>query len=162
MTQQLSLEYCFTLAREHAYAEYLCAAVLPAESRPAAMALLALDTELRLIPAKVHEEMLAHIRFAWWREGIEAIAKDEKPREHPVLQAMAEYVTPVTVANAIIDEAQNAYPAQLAAPTQAYASSLRSILGNNAARWEKAHNIAKRHCDKRRALLILKLLFFAR
>jgi hypothetical protein len=33
---------------------------------------------------------LGHIRYAWWEESLAAITEGHKPREHPVLQAIAE------------------------------------------------------------------------
>ena len=53
------------------------------------IAVYALDTELRRIPERVTEPLMAEIRLTWWREGIEAIGAGRAAPGHPVLVALA-------------------------------------------------------------------------
>ncbi len=57
--------------------------------------LYALDHELTRIPQIVTNPLMGEIRMAWWREGLEEIAAGRPPRQHPVLQAVADGGLPV-------------------------------------------------------------------
>lgn len=59
------------------------------------IALYALDHELARIPRIVSSPLMAEIRLAWWREGLEAVAAGGAPWAHPVLRAVADGDLPV-------------------------------------------------------------------
>ena len=44
--------------------------------------------QLRLIPQRAHEPMMAEIRLAWWREGLEALAEGKVDMRHPLFAAL--------------------------------------------------------------------------
>lgn len=64
-----------------------------AQARADLMALYALNHVLSRIASQVSEEMLGHIRLAWWREAIEELAAGKAARAHPVVEALAEPIT---------------------------------------------------------------------
>jgi 15-cis-phytoene synthase len=61
-----------------------------AQARRDLVTLYALDRELARIPRLVAEPLAGEIRFAWWREALEAIDAGGGASAHPVLQALAE------------------------------------------------------------------------
>ncbi len=63
---------------------WLCALFLPATVRDAAMALLVLNQELARIPELASQPMLGAIRYQWWREELERLARGTRPA-YPVL-----------------------------------------------------------------------------
>jgi NADH dehydrogenase [ubiquinone] 1 alpha subcomplex assembly factor 6 len=84
-----SIDICLETLRTSDRARYLCTLWAPKAHRPALAALHAFCTELSRIRGLVSEPMLGEIRLAWWREAIEGVYAD-KPREHPVLQALTQ------------------------------------------------------------------------
>ncbi|MDE2133609.1 MAG: squalene/phytoene synthase family protein [Alphaproteobacteria bacterium] len=68
---------------------YFSALFAPAGKRPFLFALYAFNYELARVAETAREPMLADIRLAWWREAVEG-ARAGKPRDHPVVQALAE------------------------------------------------------------------------
>lgn len=72
------------------YERFLAIQLAPAVKRAALYAITAFAAELARIPHLVREKALGHIRFAWWREGVEQILAGGKPTTHPVLIALAE------------------------------------------------------------------------
>ena len=58
-------------------------------ARAALVGLYALDNELSRIPTVTSQLMLGEIRFAWWRERMEALLEGGDLPGHPVLQALA-------------------------------------------------------------------------
>lgn len=60
------------------------------QARRDLVALYALDRELARIPRLVAEPLAGEIRFAWWREALEAIDACGAVGAHPVLEALAD------------------------------------------------------------------------
>lgn len=155
---------CLDSLRRNAYGEYLCLASLKPSLRPGMLAVMALDLEVRQIAIKAQEEMIAHIRFAWWRENLAALATGQPPRHHPVLLALSAANQPYDALNAIIDEVQDTYPAYLPSITRAAAALLKTC-PNEQASWEKRIKILTRHrarhgnAAKMQLLLRLWLIF---
>lgn len=83
-----SLSPCGALARRHDRDRYLASLLLPAPYREHAFTLIAFNAELARIPSLVSDEMIGHIRFAWWREALQELADGKPSRGHPVLQAL--------------------------------------------------------------------------
>ncbi len=52
------------------------------------VALYGLDNELAAVSAKATNPLMGEIRFAWWREGLEAIRDGAAQRSHPALEAL--------------------------------------------------------------------------
>jgi hypothetical protein len=70
------------------YTHYLYVVLAPEAARAPLLAFLAFDSELAQIPIKVSEEMLGHIRFAWWHETLEMLEQRNCARAHPVIDAL--------------------------------------------------------------------------
>ena len=78
-----------TQARESDYGRYLCAQFAPPAKRPALLAVLALAAELGSVRQRtVREPTMSAIRFAWWRNGLDAIFAGAAPPPEPVLLAL--------------------------------------------------------------------------
>lgn len=158
-------DYCLRLAREAAYAEYLCMLMLKPHVRRRVLPVIALDAELRLVAAKVGDEMAAHIRYAWWRENIEALCKGIPPRDHPLLKALSEVSGPTnSLLEPLVDAAQDAWPDMTYPPSALHAAVAGRLVGDaeQLSRWQRCIAVAERHHArheaKKRPLLALKLL----
>lgn len=71
---------------------FLRALFVPPEPREALMVFYTLKHELALIYDKVREEMIGHIRYAWWQERLEALYDGTAPKGHPLLEALFVHV----------------------------------------------------------------------
>lgn len=152
------LDYCRNLARENAYGEYLCVLTLAPAFRSQALALLALDVELRQVADKVAEEMMAHIRYAWWRESLASL---EKPRDHPVLRALSASQLTYSVMEPMIEKAQAAWP-NASATHDTFHTAVKMLLKGDVAqltRWRKSLAVAQKHGQGRNWWLAVKMLF---
>src|SRR5262249_32105962 len=67
---------------------WLASLFAPAAKRPLLQALYAFNIEIARVADTVREPMLGDIRLEWWRETL-AGARQGKPRNHPVAQALA-------------------------------------------------------------------------
>jgi len=150
-----SLDYCRQLARSNAYGEYVCMLTLKPASRRRVLPLIALDAELRQVAAKVREEMLAHIRYAWWRENIVA----KKAPEHPVLQALAGAGAAQESLAHMIDEAQTAWPKIADTHAALHAAVMASLDASGQERWQRGLQIVEKHGQSKKWVLPLKILF---
>ena len=78
----------------------------PAEKRKALFALYAFHHEVARVAESVREPMMHAIRLQWWREAVEG-AREQKPRQHQTVTALAELFTahdlPAALFDAIID-----------------------------------------------------------
>src|SRR5882724_8075260 len=83
------LSHCAEEIRRHDRDRFLAALFVPVEQREALFAACALNIELARIRTAVSEEMLGHIRQAWWEEAVEALYVGAPPRGQPVLLALA-------------------------------------------------------------------------
>ncbi len=141
------LEHCISLARKDR-AAYLCCLKLAPPARAKALALVALEVELAEIAAKVHEALLAQMRFAWWREALES----KKIQGHPVLEALKDIAVDFTP---MVDVAEHAWPEPPTPLSQALEEAVSGVIGAEAAKWHKAVLIARLHPGP---LLPLRLL----
>lgn len=108
-----SLNHCAQQARGAARLHYLCAISLSPHQRGQALAAIALETELRSIALKAAEEMIGHIRFAWWRETLEGLAAGQARPGHPVLELLQVYAKAEDYAAllSLVDAVEESYPA---------------------------------------------------
>ena len=75
--------------RESDFGRYLCAQFAPPAVRPALLAVLALAVELASVRDRtVREPAMSAIRFAWWRDGLDAIFTGKAPPPEPILLAL--------------------------------------------------------------------------
>ena len=65
-------DYCADLVRRLDYDRFLMSLFVPQTERPALLAVCALNAELAQVRSLVSEEMIGHIRLAWWQEALEA------------------------------------------------------------------------------------------
>jgi phytoene/squalene synthetase len=97
------------LVRAGDYGRFLAIQLAPRSSREALYALTAFSLEMHRIPSLVTEPVAGFMRYAWWRESIEEMASGQKPRHHPLLQALATLDPSVLAAClAIIEASQHA------------------------------------------------------
>ena len=88
--------------RHHDYDRYLSTLFAPDERRPDLLSLLALNLELARVRDRVREPTLGQIRLAWWHETIEGVFEN-RPRQHPVAQALAETIGRHTIPRQVLD-----------------------------------------------------------
>ncbi|MBU0723467.1 MAG: squalene/phytoene synthase family protein [Alphaproteobacteria bacterium] len=86
-----SLSYCASEVRLNDPERFLTCLFAPAERREALFALYAFNQEIAKTRAVVSEPLLGEIRLTWWREAIAEIY-EARPRQHAVVQALAEAV----------------------------------------------------------------------
>lgn len=125
------------------YGRYLQAAFAP-ELYP----LFALNCELMHVHHSVSEEMLGHIRYAWWEESIAAFDK-----KHPVIEALAASNLPQDKLLILVNCYREAYP-EMPANVGPLLDSIIPL----PERFHKAGNIIRNHKGGKLTLLA-KLLF---
>jgi phytoene/squalene synthetase len=72
------------------YDRFLAIQLAPASMRGALYTLAAFHLELARIAEIVSEPLIGHIRLAWWHEALQEIETGKVPRNHPVVQALAD------------------------------------------------------------------------
>lgn len=82
--------YLLAEARRHDPDRYLCALFAPADAREHLLALTLFNHELARIPEMVTQPMAGMIRLQWWRDALDEIAAGRPPRQHPVVEAVAQ------------------------------------------------------------------------
>jgi phytoene/squalene synthetase len=141
-----NLSYCGDIVRNQAPDLFLLALFVPEAARESLLAVYALDAELAHVHHIVHEEMIGHIRYAWWQEALEAIAQGEKPREHPVLVALPSSITPECLK--LVEHYRSAYPelpSDRAIMEEISLAFIRADAPQAEAGWRKAKAIIDRH-----------------
>jgi len=108
-----SLSFCATLVRDHDYDRYLCTLFAPPPAREDWFALCAFNHEVAAIAESVKEEMIAFVRFAWWREALDEIYAGGKVRKHPVAEALAVTIRRHALPRPLFDEMLEARQARL-------------------------------------------------
>jgi hypothetical protein len=150
--------YILQMVRNSNRDQFLQSLFLPQAVRERVLVLLALDAELSHVRAHVSEEMLGHIRYAWWEESLTAIAEGKKPREHPVLQAIAEHQL-AAPALQLAQKHRGAYPEPMGDSVDVTALVPKEVQ----AAWKRAGEIIARHRTrygkKRNNWLTTRLLF---
>jgi len=156
-----NMPYLLQMVRNYDCDRFLQSLFVPEPVRGALLAVLALDAELAHVRAHVREEMLAHIRYAWWEESLAMIADGKKPRKHPVLLAIAEYKLDVGVLTPLVQKHRAAYPETI---TEDVVGALAKtfVPPKSKMAWEKAGTIISnhrvRHGKKWNAWLTIRLL----
>jgi hypothetical protein len=156
MAKSSDLSYPAQIARERSPDSFLASLFVPSASREALLALYALDGELANVRSVAHEEMIAFIRFAWWRESLEAIGSGQPPREHPVLQALEPLIRskhlPLDSLLALTDSYRDQFPElppERGLALNAIAHKLlRHICPQCLPGWEEARAIIESHRER--------------
>lgn len=84
-----NVTYCADLMRRLDEDRWLAARYAPAPLQNTLLALGAFRLELRRIPLAVSEPALGEIRLQWWREALDELRAGQRPRAHPVVEALA-------------------------------------------------------------------------
>ncbi len=79
MASASELDEIRALARTYEYDRYLTALLLPRACREGLILLAAFSGELRRIPSLVSEPMIGAIRLQWWRDALDAAARQPQP-----------------------------------------------------------------------------------
>ncbi len=103
------IDYCRKMVREHDYPRFLQCAFLPEKEQLKAFSYYALEAELRHIHHHVSEEMIGHIRYAWWREEIEKSGNNLSSK-HPVLKALAAVSIDKEIILRLVEKYHEAWP----------------------------------------------------
>jgi hypothetical protein len=146
----------------------------PQPQREGLLALYALNVELAGVHRSVSEEMIGHIRFAWWQETLEKLYAGVAPQGHPVLQALQPVIDggymPQNILSLLVESYRDHYPhvpPEMDGIMEKIAVTyLRLACPEAEAAWHKAHRIVTRHRARWGARLsgwlALKLLFIGR
>lgn len=86
----LSSETMRKLARQQDYERYLSCLMAPAHAQPALFTMLSFQYELAKTAEAVSDISIGMIRLKWWGDVLNEARGDEKPRAHPVAEALAE------------------------------------------------------------------------
>ncbi len=164
MTQVLS--YCGQEVYQHDRDHFLSTLFIPMEHREAFFCLYALNLELARVRELVSEEMIGHIRYAWWAESVEEIYNGGKAKGQPVLQALEQCRIPQSVVMPLIIRYREHFPempCDIGDTLDQLAATLVQSLCPEALRvWTKASTLIRthrqRHGRRLRPWLILKLL----
>ena len=103
------LSYYKDLVKAQQPDRFLAAMFLPSVIREAVIAIYALDMELEHVHHVVKEEMMGHIRYAWWQENIEKLPSGVVG-EQPVLQAVANINIPTESLLSIVTAYRENFP----------------------------------------------------
>ncbi len=84
-----AIDYCARQVQTGDRERFLLTMVLPAEARPALLAILAFHLEIARTREVVSEPLLGRIRLQWWREALDDL-RAGTIRKHEVIEALAE------------------------------------------------------------------------
>lgn len=167
----MNLPYCAKLVYDHDRDRFLHSLFVPERQRAALHALLALNVELMQVRQHISEEMIGHIRYAWWYEKTEALFDGQATHGHPVFEALAPLIAqnllPKPQTMALVETYRAHFPD---APHDAGERLhqlglhlLKHVSPEAENRWLKAHHAIQahrqRHPHGKNAKLAFKLLF---
>jgi phytoene/squalene synthetase len=171
MKHSTKLSPCAQQAYESDRDRFLQSLFVPEPARSELLTLVALDVELRRIHKNVSEEMIGHIRYAWWYEKIEALYESKQTPGHPVLEALAPLISlgylPQPALLAFIETYRAHFP-ELPHDSDARLDHLleqlvEAISPQSKPRWDRAGQLIIRHRTrhglKRNSWLSIKLMF---
>ncbi len=81
------------MVRTRDYRRFLAIQFADPADRPILYALTAFASEMAEIPHHVREPLAGFMRFAWWREALQAMEQGMPPRAHPLLQELAPWLS---------------------------------------------------------------------
>ncbi len=90
---------------------WLSSRYAPPEARKALVALYAFNLELACVRTAVSEPGIGAIRFRWWRDALAEIARGKPPRQHDVIEAVAETGLSDKTLGGLIDGHEQAFEA---------------------------------------------------
>lgn len=132
------------------------------------MALCALDAEFTHIRHAAREELIAHMRYAWWEDALEQTYAGNPPAGHVVLQAWHDVGLPLAQERilGLLHHHRSHYPQfspEADEKLEAITHNIIDVQPPQAQRgWHKARGIIRAHREKygagRNSWLYLKLL----
>ncbi|MGD9887756.1 MAG: phytoene/squalene synthase family protein [Halothiobacillaceae bacterium] len=96
------VEFCRQLAAPQGSANYYATLYLPATQQAPAWAVLALRQELSNVVTKIAEPSVAQARLDWWQAELHSAAQNHA--QHPIAQALSQYVLQHAGHDALLDE----------------------------------------------------------
>lgn len=127
--------YCISQVRTYDYANFMWCTQLAKDLRPHIFAIRAFNVETSLVGSQVKnkDSVFPQLRFAFWRDGLDAAYKGRAP-EHPVLQALQHCLTEVklskyhfsSIVNARESDLHSIQPPVTVAGLEAYAEATAS------------------------------------
>lgn len=156
------------LVRSQRRNEFLAAMFVPEPVRQGLFALYALDIELEHISHLVKEEMIGHIRYAWWAETIEGLANNPiNANKHEVLQALTQAGWTADLLLPIVAEYRDNFPEAPKNISGVLQNSAKQFIQKHAPqalqKWQKATDKITAHQQKYAgryySWLLFKLLF---
>ena len=151
MPKTVPLSHCAREVRAHNRDRFMQSLFVPPEYREQLLALYALEVELTTIHKAVSEEMIAHIRYAWWQEAIEGLYAGHVPRGHPVLEALVPVIAhiPQEKLLAVVILYREHFPQlpshENKAMQEAAATLVNSLCPQAQKRWQRAGEIIRHH-----------------
>jgi hypothetical protein len=141
---------------------------VPASQRESLLAVYALNVELLKIRGTVKEEMIGHIRYAWWQEAVEGLYAGERRQGQPVLEALAPLVAllPKEMLMPLLEQYREHFP-ELPSDADRILEDIslvmiRTLCPQAEIPWHRANAIIVKHRhthgNKWRSWLVLKLL----
>ncbi|MEZ5690372.1 MAG: squalene/phytoene synthase family protein [Rickettsiales bacterium] len=158
--------YCVQVKNQR-YDFFVSLMFIPSHLREVAVAICALDIELMSIHSNVKEEMMGHIRYAWWQEAIESI-KNGEIRAQPLIQALARAEINEDIVIPIINSYRENFPDKPSNSDNILRDTIKKYLLSKAdkkeiKKWEKSVSIINKHNakhgNKKNWLLLSRLLF---
>ena len=164
------VNHCNDMARAVHPDPYLASLFVARPYREGLHAIFAFSGELAHVRQAVSEEILAHIRYAWWEESLDLMKGDHSPRAQPTLEAVAPLLAAGVITRdelvAIVDAYRNAYPKLPGLDGAMFTLSekiVRAHLPQSLAGWQKGRETIKKHREKhgngRNQWLLWKILF---
>lgn len=149
----MNLPYCAQLLYDRDRDRFLHSLFVAESQRGALHALFALNVELMHVRQQVREEMIGHIRYAWWYERIEELYEGQGGQGHPVLEALQPLVIagqlPKAELLALVESYRTHFPeGPHDADKRLHRLSLRlvhNLCPEAEKRWEKAYGTIRKH-----------------
>ena len=159
-----NLSYAAKEVYAHDSARYLLSLFVAEPAREKLLTLYALNSELAGIHRAVREEMIGHIRYAWWQEIIEGLYDGTVRAGHPISEALAPIIVSGILPQAelmkLVEAYRSTYPQMPdvnAIIENLSLILLRALKPESIPAFQKASNIIARHKGGK-AWLSLKLL----
>lgn len=152
MAEDTTLSYCGQQAKAHDRDRFLAALFVPEPARESLFALSALRQELEHVHHAVKEEMIGHIRYAWWQEALDKLHAGEPPRGQPVLESLFVIHSagrlPQAAFQPLLDAYRGAFPQRptsLEAVMDEMSLTLLQAAQAQAGDWQKARRLIAHH-----------------
>jgi len=148
-----TLSYCGQEVHTHDYDRFLLSLFISASKRELFLSIYALNIELARIRGMVSEEMIGHIRHAWWQEAVDGLYAGTPPRGQPVLEALAPRITagdiPKELLMPVLESYRDHFPGAPPCLDQTLAqltlALIRKHCPQSEAAWMRAQQLITRH-----------------